>query len=222
MDEAEIDGEKLAEEQEIALGYMGRELRAPFAALLAFDQRLGRIVAHTSEPMLGQMRLAWWRDMLGTPVEERPRGDVVLEALSAHWTSHEAALVRMVDGWEYLLGEPPLESASVESFISGRIAPFIALGGLKGTPVDTDHVASHIRSWALADLLYRTGDPNERDAILSISNRLAKPADRLPAPLRGIAVLGALGLRAIAQGGSPLMEGRGAALTALRAGLIGR
>ena len=35
-------------------------------------------MARTTEPMLGQMRLAWWRDALGKPVDERPRGDAVL------------------------------------------------------------------------------------------------------------------------------------------------
>jgi phytoene synthase len=31
--------------------------------------------------MLGQMRLAWWREALGKPLADRPRGDEVLDAV---------------------------------------------------------------------------------------------------------------------------------------------
>ena len=46
--------------------------------------------------MLGQMRLAWWREALGKPVADRPRGDRVLDAIGQDWAGREAALVAMV------------------------------------------------------------------------------------------------------------------------------
>jgi phytoene synthase len=42
----------------------------------------------------------------------------------------------------------------------------------------------------------------------------------LPKTLRGLAVLEALALRALRRGGRPLMEGRGAPLTAFRAAIF--
>ena len=48
------------------------------------------------------------------------------------------------------------------------------------------------------------------------------PNTALPVSAKGLAVLGALGLRALKRGGRPLMEGRGAALVALRAAMLGR
>ena len=72
--------ETLPTEIELALAYTPRDRREAMRVAFELDRRLARIVAATTEPMLGQMRLAWWRDILAKPVDERPRGDVVLDA----------------------------------------------------------------------------------------------------------------------------------------------
>ena len=73
--------ENLADEAQLALAYIGPNLRDALRIFLELDGRLARIVSATTEPMLGQMRLAWWRDALGMAVSERPQGDAVLDGI---------------------------------------------------------------------------------------------------------------------------------------------
>jgi len=72
-------------------------------AAFALDGRVGRMVLGASEPMLGQMRVAWWRDQLSKLVNDRPRGDQLLDLIGTNWNQNEAALVDLIDGWEALL-----------------------------------------------------------------------------------------------------------------------
>ncbi|MEO1488887.1 MAG: hypothetical protein AAFR88_05555, partial [Pseudomonadota bacterium] len=180
-----------------------------------------RLVAGTTEPMLGQMRLAWWREALGQPVTARPKGDAVLDALGAHWAGQESALGTLIDGWEYLLGEPPLARADARGFVQGRASGFAGFARLSGASGDLSAVQDAATAWAIADAAAHFAKDAERATLLELARDLPAPKS-LDAPLRGLAVLGALGRRALKRGGKPLMQGRGASLTALRAGLFGR
>lgn len=173
----------------------------------------------TSEPMLGQMRLAWWRDALGKPVAERPRGDAVLDAIGAHWAGREAALVQMVDGWEVLVTAERMDAAEATAFATGRGAFFAALASRSSAEVRQRCAVAGFR-WALADVV--TGISDESECAVLIAEGLAQKTQsaRLPADLRALAVLEALALRALRRGGRPLMEGRGASLTAFRAAIF--
>lgn len=214
--------ENLPDEAELALAYTGPILRPALRIVLELDARLARIVSGTSEPMLGQMRLAWWRDMLAMDAGARPAGDAVLDALGREWRGGEAALVALVDGWEHLLGEPPLAQEAALAFADGRAAALAGLADLQGAGEQTgSSIRAAGRIWAIADAVSHLSDGEERAMMLRVGGAMDAPG-RLSAPFRGIAVLGALGLRSLAAGGAPMMAGRGAALTALRAGLLGR
>ena len=68
-------------ERRLALAYAPRDRRGALAVLWALDERLGSIVAATREAMLGEIRLAWWRDALAGLDEITPAGllgDIVL------------------------------------------------------------------------------------------------------------------------------------------------
>jgi phytoene synthase len=186
--------------------------------VLQLDRRLARIVARTSEPMLGQMRLAWWRDALGRPVAERPRGDAVLDGLGVHWAGREAPLVAMVDGWEVLVTADSLGPDDIAAFACGRGAFFAAL---TDDPVLGEGLAAAGRCWALADAAAAVSDASERAALVAAGLSENAGAGRLPGELRGLAVLAGLARRSLQRGGRPLMEGRGAPLTALRAAIFG-
>lgn len=172
--------------------------------------------------MLGQMRLAWWRDTLGMDASERPSGDAVLDAIGSEWRGPDRALVALVDGWECMLSEPPLSREAALGFAEGRAE---ALAGLAALPRVDERTAESIRTaghlWAFADAASHVASGEERETFLDLGREWPAPG-RLPPPFRGVAVLGALGARSIAAGGAPLMAGRGAALRALRAGLLGR
>lgn len=211
------DVASLPTEQQIALSYTPPALRSKLEAALMLDQRLSRLVGQTNEPMLGQMRLAWWRDVLGKPVAERPQGDVVLDALVLHWAGQEAALVALIDGWEQLLVEPPLPETAALAFADGRAAPFAALCEV----ADYKNVTSAARIWALVDAAVHISNHAERAMLARLASQQSVSGG-LPRELRGLAVLRALALRSLAHDLAPMMAGRGASLTALRAGFLVR
>lgn len=173
----------------------------------------------TTEPMLGQMRLAWWRDALGKPVAGRPRGDVVLDAIGAHWLGREAALVQMVDGWEVLVTAERLGADEATAFGTGRGAFFAALTPGNSAEVTQRCAVAGVR-WALADAVTGVSDQSERAVLIAAGLAQQNQGGRFRPELRALAVLDALALRALQRGGRPLMEGRGASLAALRAAIF--
>lgn len=216
-----IDAEDLPLEQRLALAYTPARLRPKLAAFFALDQRLARIVSKTGEPVLAQMRLAWWRETLGKQVIGRPQGDAVLDALGEYWNGDEAALVALVDGWEVLVAKEQVGPGELKHYASGRSLAYLRL-----FPTEDIDLAARIRMaatrYALADAASHLSDPGERELFLTYGLGGSCPAVRLPRELRGLGVLEALALRALRRGGRALMEGRGASLAALWAGLIGR
>lgn len=216
MDAMEPDALPLA--SRIALGYCPQAQRAALGAALMLDYRLSQLVARTSEAMLGQMRLAWWRETLQQPPAARPRGDAVLDAVSHSWPDDCAPLIALVDGWEYLLAPEPINTAAARAFAEGRAAALVAACGYAGTAGRAAAVA--VRVWALGDLAARVSHAEERSALIALGLAEARQRTRLDPPGRALAVLGALGARALARGGRPLMEGRGAAAMAMKAAIL--
>lgn len=213
------DPDTLLPEAELAVAWSPPKVRAPLTMALLLDRRLARIVARTTEPMLGQMRLAWWREALGKPVSERPRGDVVLDGLGASWEGREAALVPMIDAWEVLVTADRLGPSEIEAFGSGRGAFFKALGDEEGG-AKAERIAAAAFCWAIADAAAGVSDSDERALLVAVG--VARGAQRgcLPSHLRGLAVLNALAQRSLRHGGQPLMLGRGAPLAALKAAIF--
>ncbi|WP_197042221.1 squalene/phytoene synthase family protein, partial [Sandarakinorhabdus oryzae] len=99
-------------ERWLACLYAPEPARPALVALLALDCELAHLVATTTEPLLGEIRLAWWRDRL-TELDSKPApAQPLLQALQARvlpWvTGTELALLE--DRWLCLLGsdsKPP-------------------------------------------------------------------------------------------------------------------
>lgn len=212
----------LPPEADLALAWSPPRVRRPLSMALQLDRRLARIVARTREPMLGQMRLAWWREALAKPPAERPRGDAVLDGLGPTWGGREAALVAMVDAWEVLITAERLGPEEARRFGTGRGAFFAALG--EGDAAAGDALRGRLAlagsRWALADAAAGVSDEAERAALVAAGRAAGQGTGRFPRDLRGLAVLEALALRSLARGGTPLMAGRGASLAALRAAIL--
>ncbi len=216
-----IEAEDLPSEQRIALAYTPATSREKLAVVFALDQRLSRIVAQATEPMLAQLRLAWWRDELGKSVGERPSGDAVLDSIGESWAGEESYLASLVDAWEEMLGDPPIMRGAAKSFASGRAAPFAYLAGPEGSD-DWQRVHGAASRWALADAALHMSNGEERDTFIKLGLVRATYVGKVPRRLRGLAILEGLALRSLKNGAAPLMQGRGAALIALRLGIFGR
>lgn len=201
--------ENLAAEQRVALAYMRGTAREMLAGAFAFDRWLARIVAHAGEPLLAQMRLAWWRDNLS-------------QAVSGHWSGQDEALQQLLDGWEQMLGEGLLSDSAARQFAKGRSALFIAVARTAGYEDCLAEVEQAARRWALADAAAHSANRDERAMLTALGKERGLGPARLPRALRGLAVLDALASRSLKRGGTPLMDGRCAAICALHVGLLGR
>lgn len=155
--------------ERLALVYAPVRTRAAWAGFLAFDRRLADAARDGREPIMVQLRLAWWRDRLSEPAVARPRGEPLLALLDA-WNGETPALVAMVDGWEaWKVGED-----GGVALAAARIAAVEALARLSGLAPDGE-VRRAAAEW--------------------LGHAPAGPSPRLPRALRPLALLRGLALR---------------------------
>jgi phytoene synthase len=202
--------------QRLALSYAPASARRPTLTLLALDARLGGILRRRGEPLLAQMRLAWWRDRLAEEPRSWPAGDAVLDLLR-EWRE-PAALAPLVDGWEALLGDR-LDGRGIAEFANGRGEAFAQLARELG--VQAPSAEASAARWALGDLAANLSDPGERAKAIE-AGTVMPPRPRLPRALRPLAVLSGLARRSLARGGAPLLDGPAAMMLAIRLGIAGR
>lgn len=210
--------EAIPTEQRLALAYARNPDKPLMLALFLLDARLAATVRGGREPVLAQIKLAWWREQLAKDAADRPAGEPLL-AMLAPLAAEGAALGRMVDGWEQLLGDSPLPSGALECFADGRGAAFAALARHIGEPAAAPAAERAARGWALADLAAKLGQAEERAAALDLAARQDWARIALPRRLRPLQVLHGLARRERGQG--PLLAGPGALLVATRIGLSG-
>lgn len=196
--------------QRLALAYATRATRAAWETLFVLDARLGAVVLGAREPMLAQIRLAWWRERLAQPPADWPSGEPLLSRLAEWGSDPLGRLVELVDGWEGLLGDDPLDASVVESFVGGREQAVAALAAHCG--VELAQSAFAARSWAIGDLAARWPGA----AVTEAGQALAHGPPRLPRALRPLAVLDVLARGELA-GASPLRR----MAAAIRVGILG-
>ena len=197
----------------LALSYAGEGQRAALEAMLQLDCNLSRITRGVSEPALGQVRMAWWRDEI---LRDRAQGetqppDPLLRAIIRAWRAERSGLIALIDGWEHLLFDLPLDTEAKKAFARGRAQAFSALARLSGEAESEEDAASHGAEWAAAELTMMGQNAEERSQDL--------PA--LPRNLRSLAIIGGLARRSIRRGGAPLIGDRLSPLVAMRLGIFG-
>src|SRR3546814_14358654 len=101
------------------------------AALFALDISLGRLVASTIEPMIGAIRIAWWREALEKLHQPPLQGEPVLQALAHEVTGGDAAkcaaLAALTDGWLTLIEAETVDTTKLEANAEHRGARLSAL-----------------------------------------------------------------------------------------------
>lgn len=205
--------------QKIAVAYATVH-RPALEAFFALDIHCAGLVRRSSEPLLAQMKLAWWRDNLSLPYAQRPRGEPLLDRF-ASWEGHADLLVESIAAWEHLLGGEPLDSDAALAFARTRAQGFAGFALLAGCALETEDALSAGARWALADLAAHVSSAQERESVVRAGEDLVGPT-RLSRALRPFAVLESLASRSLKRGGAPLLSDRASALVALRVGLLGR
>lgn len=182
-------------ERALALTYAPAGARPGLAALFALDEKLGAIVASTTEPMIGLMRLTWWRDQIealgATPAPAEPLlGQLFATAIARG--APPAIVAAMEDGWAALL-DGPMDAEAIARHGRARGANlFVAAGAVLGAGEPRLEAAG--QGWALADLAHRHSDAEvrsesarqARDALAPLAGATWGRAAR---PLAALAVL---------------------------------
>jgi NADH dehydrogenase [ubiquinone] 1 alpha subcomplex assembly factor 6 len=135
--------------------------REALFALYAFNYEIARVRETVTEPMLGQIRLQWWRENIAAAFNgARPRRHPVVEALTA--AIRDLALSRehferMIDAREAdLSDEPPVSLNALEDYAEATSARlvYLALEALDVRDAAAGEAAHHIGiAYALAGLL---------------------------------------------------------------------
>ncbi|HKT85504.1 MAG TPA: hypothetical protein VJQ77_05400 [Novosphingobium sp.] len=205
--------------QRLSLAYAPARARLQTLALFALDTRLAGLLRNSREPMLAQLRLAWWRENLESSGDEWPAGEPLLAALRS-WKGKHRALVPLVDGWEALTGPVPLAADALETMVEGRGDAFAALAQALDRPEESGAARQLGRTWATADLAMRLSNAEERAAVVAMHSREG-PIPRVSRALRPLRVLQALADRRLAKGNEAAVQSPAALLTAMRLGLLG-
>jgi 15-cis-phytoene synthase len=101
-----IADQPLGADRELALIHMPARLRDAFAALFAIDAAMGDVVARSTEPALGRIKLAWWREQLEALDDGHPPDEPRLAAIAEHLAPKGiggAQIARLEAGWATLL-----------------------------------------------------------------------------------------------------------------------
>ena len=205
-------------ERRLALAYTPAQARGAVLALLALDQRMAALVHDAREPVLGQIKLAWWRDQLGKAADERPRGEPLLQLIGA-WGDQSAALVGLVDAWEQVLGGELTPAQVIAGLAQGRARATAALAVLLGHGDAKGEAARAAHGWTLAEFAASAGQRGEHAELAQLLAVQDWQPVRLPRDLRALTVL--FGLARKARGDRPLLSGPRAGLAAIRLGLLG-
>lgn len=97
---------ELAPPARLAIVHANARFRAAFKLVLMIDQKMADIVAKAREPLVGQIKMAWWREGFTSPPQSRPKGEPLFEALAGQGGDiPPTALEAIVSAWEMLLGQ---------------------------------------------------------------------------------------------------------------------
>ncbi len=135
--------------------------RESLLALYAFNVEIARIRETVTEPMLGQIRLQWWREAVGESYDGKtPRRHAVAEALAAAIDGTnltKAYFDCIIDAREFdLMGAAPPRLDDLETYAKGTAATLHWLGadllGIRGDAV-RDAIFDIGAAWALVGLI---------------------------------------------------------------------
>jgi phytoene synthase len=156
------------------------EARADLTALYAYDHELARAPKVASNPILGEIRLAWWREVLdevfeGRPVRRHPTAQALAAAV-ARRRLPRAPLEAMIDARVRELDPQPLDPAEALDWArgtGGRAAEIAAT--ILDPQAPPGRAAAAGAAWALARMASQRPDLAETfRALLAEGRRQAR------------------------------------------------
>jgi phytoene synthase len=170
------------------------ELRPAFAALWNLDLAFAYVVSTSTDPRLGAIRLAWWRERLEaldgastSPAEPRLLG-VVGELLPRGITG--AKLSQLEDGWLPLLQPFPWDEAAAEALEArGRLLFGIGARLLGGEEEIAERAGA---LWSLIDGALHCSDIPSREMLFAEARLALQHVGKAPRAVRPLTVVAAV------------------------------
>jgi NADH dehydrogenase [ubiquinone] 1 alpha subcomplex assembly factor 6 len=179
--------------------------RESLFALYAFNHEIAKVRETVTEPMLGRIRLQWWREALDGVYAGAPRAHPVAQALADAVRAHNltrAHLERLLDAREFdLEGRAPATLAELEGYAESTAATLLWLAAeALGARAEATRAALRPLgiAWALAGLVRaipfhararRQYVPQEVAREAGLSERILFGLERAPALSRSAARL---------------------------------
>lgn len=187
--------------------------RADVIALYAFDHETGRAPRTASNPLVGEMRLVWWREVLeeiagGGRVRAHPGAEALARAVRGA-DLPLATLERMIDARYRELDPAPLSAAEAIELSRDTAGAVAGLAAQRLDPAAAPDLAEPAgAAWALS-----RRDDLDKIGTQQLLGEAARGASRLPAAAFPAVAHAALA-RAYCRGRSPSELGKRLRLTA--------
>jgi phytoene synthase len=179
-------------------------VRPAFATLWNLDLAFADVVATTSEPALGAIRMAWWRERLeeldsGKAAAAEPRLRAIQRQLVRRGISG-LELSKLEDAWLPLLEPFPWEERAAEGLrMRGTLLFGIGARLLGGNAAEAQAAGA---LWSLVDGASHCSDADSRAYLCQAARMwLQEVPTREPAALRPLTVLAALAAHDLRPGG---------------------
>ena len=186
---AELDRDRL-----LALSYIPAARRSAVEALWHLDLALGNALSGGREPLISQIKLAWWRESLEKLDRQRAPAEPGLQSAETFLLPSGisgAELSAMEEGWSVLLTPDVLSDEDLALYAAargGRLFRYTAR--LLGDSADA-RMESAGEAWALIDLARHSANQPDADAaVAGARERLRR--FRWPSRLRPLGMLASL------------------------------
>lgn len=154
--------------------------RPALLALYAFNAEIARARESVTQPMIGQIRLQWWREAWDGITLDRPRQQPVVQALHTHLRHLDIAdAYALIEARERDMDPAPMKDLpALLSYAEATSAPLMRLAaaalGVELAPQLQETIRQAGTAYALTGILRAT-------PYLAAQQRILLPADRLHA-----------------------------------------
>ncbi len=141
---------------QLAITYCPANLRPFFSLVLTFDSRIKGVAARNTEPLIAQLRLAWWRDAISQGATNNTKSEPLLTQLSVLHDPKLAEIARhsmldLLTAWENIIVAPDdANAANAYAMLRSKavFGGYLSANDMRAT----DDIILLGQIWALQDI----------------------------------------------------------------------
>jgi phytoene synthase len=183
--------------QKLVFAYAKAKERVPFEVIFGLDSQCAKVAASTREMLIGQMRLAWWRDVIAKDPANRPKGHPYISLLNQlPGNDQPGYLDDLVNCWEaFLVSDRSV--ADIDELVTSRAKAFCNFLSGYAHIGDMEMLSMTLKTYAQWQILRRTAlieDEVKRNMLLQDSREkilelMSKRLRNIPKPVKIFAKL---------------------------------